>query len=49
MALIDLAERAVLPDWLIRVGIRRLLAKRIRELAREDVAHQQAAQNEFIR
>lgn len=49
MALIDLAERAVLPDWLIRVGIRRLLARRIRELEREDMARQQAAQREFIR
>jgi cyclopropane-fatty-acyl-phospholipid synthase len=49
MTLIDLAERAVLPDWLIRVGIRRLLARRIRQVKREDVAQQQAAQREFIR
>ena len=49
MALIDLAERAVLPDWLIRVGIRRLLTRRIRQVEREDVAQQQAAQREFIR
>ena len=29
MNLIDLAERAILPDWLIRLGIRRLLAARL--------------------
>lgn len=33
MDLIDLAERAILPDWLIRIGIRRLLAARLREEA----------------
>ncbi len=31
MDLIDLAERAILPDRLIRMGIRRLLATRLRE------------------
>lgn len=30
MIAIDFAERRILPDWLIRVGIRRLLANRIR-------------------
>ncbi len=36
MDLIDLAERAVLPDWLIRFGMRRLMAQRLRlEAARE--------------
>ncbi len=30
MGLTELAERAMLPDWLIRVGIRRLLAERLR-------------------
>ncbi len=30
---IDLAERAVLPDRLIRVGMRRLLARRLRQEA----------------
>ena len=49
MALINLAERAVLPDWLIRVGIRRLLARRIRDVERGDVAQKRAAQREFIR
>jgi len=36
MNLIDLAERAVVPDWLIRIGIRRLLAARLREEASRD-------------
>jgi cyclopropane-fatty-acyl-phospholipid synthase len=49
MALINLAERAVLPDWLIRVGIRHLLAGRIRDVERGDVAQKRAAQREFIR
>jgi cyclopropane-fatty-acyl-phospholipid synthase len=29
MSAIDLAERALIPDWLIRIGIRRLLASRL--------------------
>ena len=41
MFLLNLAERGLLPDWLIRVGIRRLLAKRIRYVTREDVAEQE--------
>ena len=49
MALTDLAERALLPDRLIRVGIRRLLAKRIRQFERADGARRQDAQREFIR
>jgi len=48
MVLINLAERAVLPDWLIRIGIRRLLARRVRLVKREDVAQQEAALREFI-
>jgi len=36
--LINLAERAVLPDRLVRLGIRRLLARRLREVSRGDVA-----------
>lgn len=35
MSAIDLAERGRIPDWLIRVAIRRLLAKRLRD---EDAA-----------
>jgi len=30
MNVFDLAERALVPDWLIRIGIRRLLASRLR-------------------
>ena len=40
MDLIDLAERAVLPDWLIRVGMRRLLARRLREVHHGDAEEQ---------
>jgi cyclopropane-fatty-acyl-phospholipid synthase len=36
MNLIDLAERAILPDPLIRMGIRRLLAARLREEQKHD-------------
>ncbi|UCG32120.1 MAG: class I SAM-dependent methyltransferase, partial [Phycisphaerales bacterium] len=36
MDLIDLAERAILPDPLIRLGIRRLLTARLREEVRRD-------------
>jgi len=36
MNLIDLAERGLVPDGLIRVGIRRLLARRLREQRRAD-------------
>ncbi len=45
---VDLAERAVFPDALIRVGIRRLLARRIREQARLDPQQQREAQRRFI-
>ncbi|MEY3000629.1 MAG: hypothetical protein RL648_843 [Verrucomicrobiota bacterium] len=31
MKMIDLAENGVLPDWLVRIGIRRLLANRLTE------------------
>jgi hypothetical protein len=48
MGLIDLAERAVLPDWLIRIGIRRLLARRFRLVTGEDVAQQAASLRESI-
>jgi cyclopropane-fatty-acyl-phospholipid synthase len=36
MTLIDLAERAILPDWLIRFGIRRLLVARLRQAEKRD-------------
>ncbi len=35
---IDLAEAGYLPDWLVRAGIRRLLAKRLRHSQTTDVA-----------
>jgi hypothetical protein len=38
MHVIDLAESGWIPDRLIRVGIRRLLAARLRSLARGDEA-----------
>jgi len=42
--LIDaLLERNLLPDWLIRTGIRRLLARRLREKTRPTSREQQAA------
>ena len=48
MILIDLAERGLLPDWLIRLGIRRLLAARLRKEDRGDVERQREAQERFI-
>ncbi|MBK8979101.1 MAG: class I SAM-dependent methyltransferase [Planctomycetes bacterium] len=38
-----LLDRGLLPDWLIRTGIRRLLRKRLRELGTGGVEGQQAA------
>lgn len=48
MDLIDLAERAILPDWLIRVGIRRLLATRLREEERRDHGSPGEARRQFV-
>lgn len=48
MSLIDLAERAVLPDWLIRVGMRRLLALRIHQEQCGDVESQRERLRRFI-
>jgi len=48
MSLIDLAERGLLPDRLIRMGIRRLLAARLRKEDRGDVEHHREAQERFI-
>ena len=48
MSLVDLAERGLLPDWLIRVGIRRLLAARVRKEDRGDAQLQREAQERFI-
>lgn len=44
MTLLDVAERGWLPDWLIRLGIRRLLADRLRqECGRGDASENTAA------
>lgn len=40
MNLIDLAERGLLPDWLIRIGMRRLLAQRLQAAGRGDAEEQ---------
>ncbi len=48
MNLIELAENGFIPDWLIRAGIRRLLAGRIRHERRGDVEEGQAAKNRFL-
>ncbi|HEX7374742.1 MAG TPA: cyclopropane-fatty-acyl-phospholipid synthase family protein [Steroidobacteraceae bacterium] len=41
-------ERDLLPDWLIRYGIRRLLARRLRDENRGDVEAQQAHLMQFV-
>lgn len=43
-----LLERDLMPDWLIRIGIRRLLAERLREENRGGVEAQQAYLQDFI-
>ena len=48
MRLIDLAERGLLPDWLIRIGIRRLLGTRLRKERLDDVERQRESQERFI-
>ncbi|MDZ7617597.1 MAG: cyclopropane-fatty-acyl-phospholipid synthase family protein [Patescibacteria group bacterium] len=48
MSLIDLAERAVLPDWLIRFGMRRLMAARLREERRRELAQPGEAMRRFV-
>ncbi|NJD33214.1 MAG: class I SAM-dependent methyltransferase [Gammaproteobacteria bacterium] len=47
-AAFSLLERDLLPDWLIRVGIRRLLAQRLREEARGSPEAQQAHFMRFV-
>jgi cyclopropane-fatty-acyl-phospholipid synthase len=49
MNLIRLAEKSVLPDWAIRMGIRYLLARRIRQERRVDVAAKRQHLAEFVR
>jgi cyclopropane-fatty-acyl-phospholipid synthase len=43
MPLDALLEQNLLPDWLIRIGIRRLLAQRLRQESRDGVESQNAA------
>lgn len=49
MDLIDLAERAVLPDWLIRFGMRRLMADRLRQEAAREAAEPGEPRRRFLR
>jgi cyclopropane-fatty-acyl-phospholipid synthase len=48
MNVIDLAERGILPDCLIRIGIRRLLAARLREEERQDHASPGEPLRQFV-
>jgi len=48
MNLIDLAERAILPDRLIRIGIRRFLAARLRQEAKRDGASPRESLRRFV-
>jgi len=43
-----LVERDILPDWLLRIGIRRLVAQRAREEARGGVEAQQARLADWV-
>jgi len=48
MNVLDLAERALLPDWVIRTGIRRLLASRLRMERRRNAGESRAYVRQFI-
>jgi cyclopropane-fatty-acyl-phospholipid synthase len=48
MSVFDLAERALLPDWLIRFGIRRLLALRLRMEERRNTNEPRAYLKQFV-
>ncbi len=45
---IDLAQRGILPDWLIRVGMRRLMSARLREERKRDAAQLGGAVRQFV-
>src|SRR5271157_1715672 len=47
--LYNLLERDLLPDWLIRIGIRRLLVQRLREEDQGDTERQRVRLLEFVR
>ena len=49
MDLIELAERAVLPDWLIRFGMRRLMAERLRQEAAREAAEPGEPLRRFVK
>jgi len=48
MNLLDLAERALIPDWLIRIGIRRLLAARLRMEELRNAGEPRAYYKQFL-
>jgi len=45
---LDLAERALLPDWLIRMGMRRLMAARLNEERDRELAQPGEAMRRFV-
>ncbi len=49
MNLIELAETGLLPDWLIRLGIRRLLAKRLKNLRNAPKNSPESALSDFAK
>ncbi len=46
--LIDAAERGLLPDWTIRIGIRQLLKKRLANVAAGDCEDQQRTKSKLV-
>jgi cyclopropane-fatty-acyl-phospholipid synthase len=48
MSMIEWAERGTIPDWLIRVGIRRLLKQRLRQEDARDVQSGREALRAFV-
>lgn len=48
MSLIDAAERGWFPDWLVRLGIRRLLRQRLRGFGSSSPERRTAAEHEFL-
>ncbi len=48
MNLIDLAERGLVPDWLIRVGIRLLLASRLRQEVSRNIGQPRESLQKFV-
>jgi cyclopropane-fatty-acyl-phospholipid synthase len=48
MSSVDLAETGVVPDWLIRLGIRRMLRDRLRQLSPRNCEAAEASHLEFL-